>query len=75
MANIQALPLIQMAETLKEKLGPMGHLVLSGILQEQRDMVVAAYANGVLRLNMERQAGEWCLLEFGPPNNGKDGSN
>ncbi|HBZ54657.1 MAG TPA: 50S ribosomal protein L11 methyltransferase [Syntrophobacteraceae bacterium] len=73
-ANIQALPLIQMAGSLKEKLCPMGHLVLSGILQEQRDMVVAAYTDQGLRLKAERPAGEWCLLEFGPPNHGTNGS-
>ncbi len=64
MANIQALPLINLAAALAERLAPSGHLVLSGILQEQRDMVVAAYQAQRLRLSAERTAGEWCLLEF-----------
>jgi ribosomal protein L11 methyltransferase len=73
-ANIQALPLIRMAEMLKGKLHSMGHLVLSGILVEQRDMVVDAFANRGLRLKAERQAGEWCLLEFARTRSGKNGS-
>jgi ribosomal protein L11 methyltransferase len=72
-ANIQALPLIRMADMLKRKMRSPGHLVLSGILQEQRDMVVTAYANGGLRLNMEHQAGEWCLLDFLATSTDKDG--
>ncbi|HBD10076.1 MAG TPA: 50S ribosomal protein L11 methyltransferase [Syntrophobacteraceae bacterium] len=74
MANIQALPLIRMAEVLKVKLNPRGHLVLSGILQEQRDMLVAAFTDQSLHLVTERPAGEWCLLEFVPVPGGKDGS-
>ena len=73
-ANIQALPLIQMAEALKVKLNPRGHLVLSGILQEQRDMVVDAFTEQGLHLVAERPAGEWCLLELVPVPGGKDGS-
>jgi ribosomal protein L11 methyltransferase len=69
-ANIQALPLMRMAEMLKRRLHSKGHLVLSGILQEQRDAVVAAFGNCGLGLNMERHAGEWCLLEFVPIESG-----
>ena len=74
MANIQALPLIQMAEALKVKLNPRGHLVLSGILQEQRDMLVAAFTDQGLHLVAEQPAGEWCLLELVLVPGGKDGS-
>jgi ribosomal protein L11 methyltransferase len=63
-ANIQALPLIDLAAALVSRLSPTGRLVLSGILLEQRDMVVAAYGRQGLRLTSERSAGEWCLLEF-----------
>jgi ribosomal protein L11 methyltransferase len=64
MANIQALPLMDLAAALVSRLLSTGHLVLSGILVEQRDMVVAAYGRQGLRLASERSAGEWCLLEF-----------
>ena len=64
MANIQALPLIDLAGALADRLSPSGRLVLSGILVEQRDMVVAAYGAQGLRLTSERTDGEWCLLEF-----------
>ena len=69
-ANIQALPLMRMAEMLKRRLHATGHLVLSGILLEQRDTVVATFGNCGLGLNMERHAGEWCLLEFVPVESG-----
>jgi ribosomal protein L11 methyltransferase len=69
-ANIQALPLMGMADMLKEKLHSTGHLVLSGILLEQRDTVIAAFGNRGLGLHMERRAGEWCLLEFVPTESG-----
>jgi ribosomal protein L11 methyltransferase len=64
MANIQALPLIDLAQALVEKLSSSGRLALSGVLVEQRDLVVAAYRGQNLRLSSERTAGEWCLLEF-----------
>jgi len=38
--------------------------VLSGILLEQREWVVAAFERQGLCLTSERSAGEWCLLEF-----------
>jgi ribosomal protein L11 methyltransferase len=64
MANIQALPLIDLAGALAARLVPGGRLVLSGILREQRDEVIAAYAARGLRLHSESAAGEWCLLEL-----------
>jgi ribosomal protein L11 methyltransferase len=64
MANIQALPLIDLAPALVSKLSSTGRLVLSGILLEQRELVVTAYDRHGLHLASERSAGEWCLLEF-----------
>lgn len=43
-ANILALPLISLLETLKNLLKPQGLIVLSGILQEQTDLVITAYS-------------------------------
>jgi ribosomal protein L11 methyltransferase len=64
MANIQALPLIDLAAVLVSRLSPTGRLVLSGILVEQRELVVTAYGRNGMHLTSERSAGEWCLLEF-----------
>ena len=63
-ANIQANPLIGMAGRLAKILEPSGHLVLSGILVEQKEQVKTAYAAEGLQQIDERTAGEWCLLAF-----------
>jgi len=64
LANIQAAPLVELAPLLTAKLKPLGSLVLSGILIEQKEQVRDAYAKQFLNLRRERAAGEWCLLEF-----------
>lgn len=43
-ANILARPLMQLAPAMARHLAPGGSLVLSGILDRQRDQVIAAYA-------------------------------
>jgi ribosomal protein L11 methyltransferase len=43
LANILALPLIELAPQLQALCAAGGHLVLSGILTEQADAVAAAY--------------------------------
>jgi len=43
-ANILARPLMQLAPEMAQRLAPGGSLVLSGILDTQRDMVLAAYS-------------------------------
>jgi ribosomal protein L11 methyltransferase len=63
-ANIQALPLIDMANGLAQRMNPSGVLVLSGILVEQRDAVQAAFEREGLKLRRTEVAGEWCLMEF-----------
>ncbi|WP_420962727.1 50S ribosomal protein L11 methyltransferase [Brucella sp. IR073] len=42
-ANILALPLIELAPAMKQHMAPGGSLVLSGILDSQHDKVIAAY--------------------------------
>jgi ribosomal protein L11 methyltransferase len=42
-ANILAMPLIELAPAMKQHMAPGGSLVLSGILDSQHDKVVAAY--------------------------------
>src|SRR5690606_2738539 len=42
-ANILANPLMELAPSLKSHLAPSGSIILSGILDSQHDMVLAAY--------------------------------
>ena len=72
-ANIQALPLIDMAESLVQRLGNSASLVLSGILLEQKGAVQAAFEGEGLKLQTVKDAGEWCLLEFKQSPNGGTG--
>ena len=64
LANIQALPLIEMASLLVQRMADTAKLVLSGILTEQMQAVQAAYEAQGLKLSNRNIAGEWCLLEF-----------
>ena len=63
-ANIQALPLIRMAQDLSDKVKETGTLVLSGILLEQREDVTAAIERCGPKLTGGEVAGEWALLVF-----------
>jgi ribosomal protein L11 methyltransferase len=64
LANILALPLIEMAPLLAQRLECSGRLILSGILVEQSEAVQSAYEAQDLRLYNRVVAGEWCLMEF-----------
>ncbi len=64
LANIQALPLIEMAPLLAQRLEEGGRLALSGILVEQAEAVQRAYEAQDLKLRCRNVAGEWCLMEF-----------
>jgi ribosomal protein L11 methyltransferase len=61
LANILALPLIELAPRLQGLVAPGGDVVLSGILTDQADVVAAAY---VPRLKMEPavQREDWVRL-------------
>jgi len=61
-ANIEARVLVPMAPALNRLLGEHGLLILSGVLEEQRDEVVAAYAP--LRLEKIEQQDEWVAIEL-----------
>ena len=63
-ANIQSIPLVEMAPDMVRRLAPSGKLGLSGILLEQQDEVRTAYESLGLRWVETRTAGEWCLLAF-----------
>ncbi|HQP36420.1 MAG TPA: 50S ribosomal protein L11 methyltransferase [Polyangiaceae bacterium] len=61
-ANIEARVLLPMAPHLTRLLTQGGLLVLSGVLEDQRDEVVEAYAG--LRLEKVEQQDEWIALEL-----------
>jgi len=61
LANILAVPLIELAPLLLGSLNPAGSLVLSGILEEQADTVSAAYQAGLGSIDMKAMDG-WVRL-------------
>lgn len=63
-ANIQAGPLMTLAEPLVGHILPRGMLALSGILLEQEETVRLAYETKGFVLMDRRSDGEWCLLGF-----------
>ena len=63
MANILAGPLVELAPRLVSLLRPGGTLVLSGILAEQADQVLDAYAAQGLVMQTPVQRDDWVRLE------------
>ena len=61
-ANILANPLIELSETLNSLVKPGGRIVMTGILAEQADGVMAAY-EGWFEFEAPVQREEWVLLE------------
>ncbi len=64
LANILSGPLIRMAPAINTRLQPSGILVLSGILQEQEEDVIQAYAGQNIRLEQALHQDEWSGLIF-----------
>jgi len=62
MANILAEPLVDMAPEIADLLGPGGVLVLSGLLDIQREKVAAAYTDLGMPRPREIVVGEWAAL-------------
>lgn len=67
-ANILAGPLIAMAGDIAGELTSGGSLVLSGILEQQTNRVVAAYVANGLRLERQALRDGWSTLTFRAPN-------
>lgn len=63
LANILTNPLIEMAASLASRVKPGGKLVLSGILAEQAEQVMAAYA-GCLQIEEAVEREGWMRLVF-----------
>ncbi|MAM57141.1 MAG: 50S ribosomal protein L11 methyltransferase [Salinicola sp.] len=61
-ANILAGPLVDMAATIAGRVGPGGHLALSGILAAQADGVLDAYRAQGLRMEEPQEKEGWVLL-------------
>jgi ribosomal protein L11 methyltransferase len=59
LANIQADVLCDLAPAMAAKLANEGHVILSGILSDQTDDVVAAYASAGFVLTSRHDEGEW----------------
>jgi ribosomal protein L11 methyltransferase len=61
-ANILAQPLVAMAGSLAQSLAPRGYLILSGLLESQKQRVLGAYQARGLRLVGQMQRSEWPSL-------------
>ncbi len=61
-ANILKGPLVDLAPDMAAHTAPGGHVILSGILNEQADDVIAAYADHGLDPIARDEIGEWTTL-------------
>ncbi|MDC0738791.1 50S ribosomal protein L11 methyltransferase [Cognatishimia sp. SS12] len=61
-ANILKAPLVMLAPQMGQHITPGGFAILSGILNEQADEVVAAYDAAGLTVKTREEIGEWTTL-------------
>lgn len=64
-ANILAKPLMKMAKDAARHVAPGGTLILSGLLNEQENMVLAAHRAQGLYLKKRLRRGKWSILTLG----------
>ena len=64
LANIQADVLCNLAPAMATKLAPEGRVILSGILCDQSDEVLSAYARAGFDLDTQQEEGEWIGLSL-----------
>lgn len=64
-ANILARPLMKMAKQAAQQVAPGGVLILSGLLNEQENMVLAAHRAQGLYLKKRLRRGKWSILTLG----------
>lgn len=62
-ANILANTLIELAPTLTTLLEPKGKLILSGIMSQDAERVIAAYENDFKKIDVQAKD-EWVLIEL-----------
>ena len=61
-ANILKGPLIDLAPGIVDSLRPSGKVILSGLLNEQADEVIAAYSQAGASLDHRDEIGDWATL-------------
>ncbi|MCH8465330.1 MAG: 50S ribosomal protein L11 methyltransferase, partial [Roseinatronobacter sp.] len=61
-ANILMGPLIALAPDMGRVIAPGGHAILSGLLVEQAEAVLAAYLEAGFSLHHREDIGEWATL-------------
>jgi ribosomal protein L11 methyltransferase len=61
-ANILKAPLVDLAPDMGGNIAAGGHAILSGILNEQADEVVAAYDAAGFDVHTREEIGEWTTL-------------
>ena len=66
-ANILKGPLIALAPSITEALAPGGFVILSGILNEQADEVIAVYSEAGNSLSDRSEIGEWTTTVLRKP--------
>ncbi|MDD9715942.1 50S ribosomal protein L11 methyltransferase [Dinoroseobacter sp. PD6] len=66
-ANILKGPLIDLAPAITAALAPQGHVILSGLLNEQASEVINAYADAGLSVVARDEIGEWTTLTLKMP--------
>ncbi len=64
LANLLAPLLVQLAGALAERVAPGGVLIVSGLIAEQEDEVVAAFAGVGMTVANRRSDGSWVALEL-----------
>lgn len=64
LANILAEALVKMSSLLTEKIAAGGFLVLSGILTEREEFVIAGFSSESLTLHSVTRQEEWCCIVF-----------
>jgi ribosomal protein L11 methyltransferase len=64
LANILAEALVKMSCVLTEKVAAGGFLILSGILAEREEFVIAGFAREALTLHSVTRQEEWCCIVF-----------
>jgi ribosomal protein L11 methyltransferase len=65
-ANILKGPLIALAPDMRAQMADGGYAILSGILNEQADEVIAAYAAQGFRLVARDRLGDWTTITISP---------
>lgn len=63
LANILANPLCELSESISALLKPQGQLVLSGILNEQANLVIDTYKKLNIQLQTPVSQEDWCRLD------------